>query len=230
MKDKKAFMLNDRKLIKNIRQLRDIKPDKSWVSSVKEDVLGHQPTFSEEVFAYFALITWKPVLVSITAILTIIIIGGGLLYPFSEGGSSVKGNDKSIAQLSVPLDNLKEQITRTIEEMERQTNNLASGEAEREILHQSITTSQGVVAAIQKIDTEEVLASRTEELKGMNSQFMITFTKDGMATLEQQRYRGLLTIQEIQSLIEIERLYQREEYEEAFVQLWILEGEINSSK
>ncbi len=77
-------MLNDRELIKNIRQLRDIKPDKSWVFSVKEDVLGHQPTFSEEAFAFFALITWKPVLVSLTAILTIIIIGGGLLYPFPE--------------------------------------------------------------------------------------------------------------------------------------------------
>ena len=223
-------MLNDRELIKNIRQLRDIKPDKSWVFSVKEDVLGHQPTFSEEAFAFFALITWKPVLVSLTAILTIIIIGGGLLYPFPEGGSSVKENDKSMAQLSVPLDNLKEQISRTIAEMERQTNNLAAGEAKREILHKSIKTSQEVVTAIEKIDTKKVLASQTGELKEMNSQLKIALTKDGMAILEKQRYRGLLTIQEIQSLIEIERLYQKEEYEEAFVQLWILNGEINSSK
>ena len=223
-------MSNDRELIKNIRQLRDIKPDKSWVSSVKEDVLGHQPTFSEEVFAIFALITWKPVLVSITAVLTIIIIGGGLLYPFSEEGSLVNKDDNSMAQLSVPLDNLKEQITRTIAEMEKQTNHLASGEAEREILHQSITTSQKVVEAIEKIDTKKVLASQTGELKEMNSQLKIAITKDGMAILEKQRYRGLLTIQEIQSLIEVERLYQDEEYEEAFVQLWILNGEINSSK
>ena len=222
-------MLNDRELIKNIRQLRDIKPDRNWVFSVKEDVLGHQLTFSEEVFAAFALIAWKPVLVSLTAILTIIIIGGGLLYSFPEDGSLVKEDDRSVAQLSVPLNNLKEQIIQTIEEMEKQTNHLVSGTAEREILHQSIATSQEVIEAIEKIDENKVLASQTEELKKANSQLKIVLTKDGMAILEKQRYRGLLTIQEIQSLIEIGRLYEKEEYEEAFVRLWILNGEINDS-
>lgn len=228
MRGKKTFMLNDRELIKNIRQLRDIKPDKSWAFSVKEDILGHQPTFSEEVFAAFALIAWKPVLVSLTAVLTIIIIGGGLLYP-SDKGLLVKEDDNSVAQLSIPLNNLKEQIIRTIEEMERQTNHLVSGKAEREVLHQSITTSQEVIKAIEKIDENKVLASQTEELKEVNSQLKIVIMRDDIATLEDQRQRGLLTIQEIQSLIEIGRLYEKEEYEEAFVRLWILNGEINDS-
>jgi len=222
-------MLNDRELIKNIRQLRDIKPDKNWVFSVKEDVLGHQLTFSEEVFAAFALIAWKPVLVSLTAVLTIIIIGGGLLYSFPEDGSLVKEDDGSVAQLSVPLNNLKEQIIQTIEEMEKQTNHLVSGTAEREVLHQSIATSQEVIEAIEKIDENKVLASQIEELKKTNNQWKITSIKRDITHLENLRYRGWLTIQEIQSLIEIGRLYEKEEYEEAFVRLWILNGEINAS-
>ena len=110
--------MQEYQVINKIKKLESIKPDKGWVVSTKQDILGYELDHSTvSTLDWFFIALKKPALV-LSALLIVIIIGGGFLFSGSQGNqpeiadnngmlASLQSLEAKLGEISLSLDNLE---------------------------------------------------------------------------------------------------------------------------
>jgi hypothetical protein len=110
--------MQEYQVINKIKKLESIKPDKGWVVSTKQDILGFELDHSRvSTLDWFFIALKKPALV-LSALLIVIIIGGGFLFSGSQDNqpkiadnndmlASLQGLEAKLGEINSSLDNLE---------------------------------------------------------------------------------------------------------------------------
>jgi len=110
--------MQEYQVINKIKKLESIKPNKDWVVSTKRDILGFELDHSTvSTLDWFFIALKKPALV-LSALLIVIIIGGGFLFSGSQGNqpeiadnngmlASLQSLEAKLGEISLSLDNLE---------------------------------------------------------------------------------------------------------------------------
>ena len=110
--------MQEYQVINKIKKLESIKPDKGWVVSTKQDILGYELDHSTvSTLDWFFIALKKPALV-LSALLIVIIIGGGFLFSGLQGTqpeiadnngmlASLQNLEAKLGEISLSLDDLE---------------------------------------------------------------------------------------------------------------------------
>ena len=112
-------MMNDKKLIAQLQELKQIKPRKDWVVSLKKEIIGEQPKFGSQILSIFEVlpkILFQRKLAYAFAFCLVVLIGmfgfaqntvpGDLLFPVKKiaeqsQGALLSGVEQSLYNLDI---------------------------------------------------------------------------------------------------------------------------------
>ncbi|MHA1482603.1 MAG: hypothetical protein ACTSQA_04095 [Candidatus Heimdallarchaeaceae archaeon] len=209
--------MQDYQVINKIKKLEIIKPDKGWVISTKQQILGFELDHSKvSTLDWFFIAFKKPVLV-LSALLIVVVVAGGFLFSGSQGTepkiadnngmlASLQNLEAKLGEISLSLDNLEK----------------ATDQSQALVMAGIIkSTASGIEQGVSQIETndykEQVLAVQTAsqgviEAAGAKQKEMIEFLIDDLKerTLSQDNQ---------ERLEKLEQDYNNGEYDQAMI--WI---------
>ena len=217
--------MQEYQVINKIKKLESIKPDKGWVVSTKQDILGYELDHSTvSTLDWFFIALKKPALV-LSALLIVIIIGGGFLFSGSQGNQpEIAGNNDMLASLqnleaklgeiSLSLDNLENAenqgqalvmagiIKSTANGIEQAVNQIESNDYEEQVLAVQVASDSKGLGEVAENYQKEFMEFYINDLKGR------TLSLDNQERLEklEESYKNgdgqaILWIQAIQNNI-----------------------------
>ena len=215
--------MQEYQVINKIKKLESIKPDKGWVVSTKKDILGYELDHSTvSTLDWFFIALKKPALV-LSALLIVIIIGGGFLFSGFQGNqpeiadnndmlASLQGLEAKLGEISLSLDDLEN----------------AEDQGQALVMAGIIkSTANGIKQTVEQVDpngyepqvlgiktTSDVIIEKLDNLEIKNIEFLIndykqrTLSEDNQERLEklEESYKNgdgqaILWIQAIQKNI-----------------------------
>lgn len=162
--------MNDKKLIAKLQELRQIKPRKDWVFSLKKEILGEQPKFGTQISTVFEILPRiffqrKLAYVVVTTFLIIVSIFGLSLIPTSNNNkfeavllSAANESRNSLEIANQKLENLAEIAkTRNADKIVAAVNdaNESIANASKTITKDIVSNSKAlkeIAASVKKID------------------------------------------------------------------------------
>lgn len=232
--------MDDKKLISQIRELRQIKPSQDWVVLTKNQILGHREAESPSILSIFrVLFSFKPAFAAITA--TIILFGlfgfsqgslpGDLLYPIkklAEKSQSIFVSEEKKSQIDFEIANKRlNELTKIAET--NQVKKLAPAleeyqaslmQASKDLAKLIATTSDaGAVKKIaeqtQKLEQNKEILSKTYGIAGLEGSEEINPTKLVVEWLINDLKKRTLTEEQATFLTEADNYYQAGDYNQA---------------
>ena len=219
--------MQEYQVINKIKKLESIKPDKGWVVSTKQDILGYELDHSTvSTLDWFFIALKKPALV-LSALLIVIIIGGGFLFSGSQGNQpEIAGNNDMLASLQ----NLEAKLG----EISLSLDNLENAENQGQALVMAgiiKSTASGIKQGVEQIESnkyeKQVLAVKTASEKVIDGaenkqEEMIEFLINDL--------RGrTLSSDDQERLEKIEQDYNDGNYDQAMIWIQMIGNNINNN-
>jgi len=221
------YNMQDYQVINKIKKLESIKPNKDWVISTKQQVLGYELDHSKvSTLDWFFIALKKPALV-LSALLIVIVVAGGFLFSGFQGSQpEVADNNEMLASLQNLELKLKE-ISLSLDDLEK------AGDQSQALVMAGIikSTASGIERGVSQIETndykKEVLAVKTAskevieaaETKQMQMiEFLINDYKQRTLTQENQ-----------ERLEKLEQDYNNGEYDQAMIWIQMIQNNINNN-
>jgi len=213
----------EKELIGKLQELRQIKPEKEWVSLTKTQILGEIPGFT--LLPYF-----KPALAGLIAVFVLFglfgfaqsSLPGDFLYPIKkiiERGQAVFVSEADMPQVSLELANKRlEELTKIAET--NQVKKLAPALNEFQASVSEVNKNISKMAAITPdiVDKVKKIEEKTEKI---SKTFGVVFESEGLDEL-----KGISVKLEVERLIsDLEKMTLAEGEEEVLSQMKELVGE-----
>jgi len=206
-------------VINKIKKLESIKPDKGWVISTKQQILGYELDHSKvSTLDWFFIAFKKPALVLSSVLFIGIIITGTILFSNFQGNqpeiavsnngmlASLQSLEAKLGEISLSLDNL--------ENAENQSQALAMAGIIK-------STASGIERGVSQIENndykEQVLAVKIAS--GKVIQAAETKQKEMIEFLINDLKQRILSEQDQEYLNKLEQDYNNGEYDQAMI--WI---------
>ena len=219
--------MQEYQVINKIKKLESIKPDKGWVVSTKQDILGYELDHSTvSTLDWFFIALKKPALV-LSALLIVIIIGGGFLFSGSQGNQpEIAGNNDMLASLQ----NLEAKLG----EISLSLDNLENAENQGQALVMAgiiKSTASGIEKGIEQIESskyeKQVLAVKTASEKVIDGaenkqkemiEFLINDLRGRTLSPDNQK-----------RLVKLEQDYNDGNYDQAMIWIQMIGNNINNN-
>ncbi len=185
--------MNEKELISKIKLLKDIKPSKNWVVSVKTEILGKEEnrlSWVETLRVFFRSPATKPVFVTTLAVFVIFgtfnlsqkSLPGDLLFPLkhlTEKGQMIFVSDKAGFQLEIANQRVEE-LTKIAKTGQKNGNLIVALQA----LNQDISTASEQVKNVQPGE-KMALAAKTSELVRKTQAALVNMKENGVEGIDQ---------------------------------------------
>jgi len=221
--------MQDYQVINKIKKLESIKPDKGWVISTKQQILGYELDHSRvSTLDWFFIAFKKPVLVFSSVLFIGIIITGAVLFSNFQGFqpeiadnndgmlASLQSLEAKLGEISLSLDNLEnaeDQSQALI--MAGIIKSTASG-IERGVSQIEANDYKEQVLAVQTASKEVIEAAETKQEEMI--EFLINDLKQRTLSEQDQEY-----------LNKLEKDYNNGEYDQAMIWIQMIGNNINNN-
>jgi len=221
--------MQDYQVINKIKKLESIKPDKGWVISTKQQILGYELDHSKvSTLDWFFIAFKKPVLVFSSVLFIGIIITGAVLFSNFQGFqpeiadnndgmlASLQSLEAKLGEISLSLDNLEnaeDQSQALI--MAGIIKSTASG-IERGVSQIEANDYKEQVLAVQTASKEVIEAAETKQEEMI--EFLINDLKQRTLSEQDQEY-----------LNKLEKDYNNGEYDQAMIWIQMIGNNINNN-
>ena len=221
--------MQDYQVINKIKKLESIKPDKGWVISTKQQILGFELDHSKvSTLDWFFIAFKKPVLVFSSVLFIGIIITGAVLFSNFQGFqpeiadnndgmlASLQSLEAKLGEISLSLDNLEnaeDQSQALI--MAGIIKSTASG-IERGVSQIEANDYKEQVLAVQTASKEVIEAAETKQEEMI--EFLINDLKQRTLSEQDQEY-----------LNKLEKDYNNGEYDQAMIWIQMIGNNINNN-
>ena len=220
--------MQDYQVINKIKKLESIKPDKDWVISTKQQIIGFELDHSKvSTLDWFFIAFKKPVLV-FSALLIVVVVAGGFLFSGSQGTepevavndngmlASLQNLEAKLGEISLSLDNLEKAtdqsqalvmagiIKSTASGIEQGVSQIDANEYEKQVLA-VLTASQEVIEAAETKQREMI-------------EFLINDLKERTLSQDNQ-----------ERLEKLEQDYNNGEYDQAMIWIQMIGSNINNN-
>jgi len=214
-------------VINKIKKLESINPNKDWVISTKQDILGELDHSKVSTLDWFFIAFKKPVFV-LSALLIVMIIGGGFLF------SGLQGDQPEIADNSNGMLDSLQNLESKLEEISLSLDNLKNAENQKQALVMAgiiKSTANGIERGVEQIDSskyeKQVLAVRNASEKvqeeAENKQ------KEMIEFLINDLKQRTLTGEDQERLEKLEQDYNNGEYDQAMIWIQMIGDNINNN-
>jgi len=220
--------MQDYQVINKIKKLESIKPNKDWVISTKQQILGFELDHSKvSTLDWFFIAFKKPVLV-LSALLIVVVIAGGFLFSGSQGTEPeiADNNNEMLASLQ-SLEAKLGEISLSLDNLEKATN-----QSQALVMAGIIkSTASGIEQGVSQIEAndykEQVLAVQTAsqeviEAAETKQKEMIEFLIDDLS-------QRTLTQDNQERLEKLKQDYNNREYDQAMIWIQMIGNNINNN-
>ena len=221
--------MQDYQVINKIKKLESIKPDKGWVISTKQQILGYELDHSRvSTLDWFFIAFKKPVLVFSSVLFIGIIITGAVLFSNFQGFqpeiadnndgmlASLQSLEAKLGEISLSLDNLEnaeDQSQALI--MAGIIKSTASG-IERGVSQIEANDYKEQVLAVQTASKEVIKAAETKQMQMI--EFLINDLNQRTLTQDNQ-----------ERLEKLKQDYNNGEYDQAMIWIQMIGNNINNN-
>ena len=220
--------MQEYQVINKIKKLESIKPDKGWVISTKQQILGFELDHSKvSTLDWFFIAFKKPVLV-FSALLIVVVVAGGFLFSGFQGTEpEVAVNDNGMLASLQNLEAKLGEISLSLDNLEK-----ATDQSQALVMAGIIkSTASGIEQGVSQIEAndykEQVLAVLTASQEVMEAaenkqKEMIEFLIDD---LDQRT----LTPDNQERLEKLKQDYNNGEYDQAMIWIQMIGDNINNN-
>ena len=220
--------MQDYQVINKIKKLESIKPDKGWVISTKQQILGFELDHSKvSTLDWFFIAFKKPVLV-FSALLIVIVVAGGYLFSGSQGTQpEVAVDDNGMLASLQSLEAKLGEINLSLSNLEK-----ATDQSQALVMAGIIkSTASGIEQGVGQIENndykEQVLAVQTAsqgviQVAGTKQMQMIEFLIDDLG-------QRTLTKDNQERLEKLKQDYNNGEYDQAMIWIQMIGNNINNN-
>jgi len=220
--------MQEYQVINKIKKLESIKPDKGWVISTKQQILGFELDHSKvSTLDWFFIAFKKPVLV-LSALLIGVVIAGGFLFSGFQGTEPeiADNNDGMLASLQ-NLEAKLGEISLSLDNLEK-----ATDQSQALVMAGIIkSTASGIEQGVSQIDAndykEQVLAVKTASKEVIEK--ADDFSLKAIETLIYYYREQTLSEDNQEHLEKLEESYNNGEYNQAMLWIQAIQNNINNN-
>lgn len=221
--------MQDYQVISKIKKLESIKPNKDWVISTKEQILGYELDHSKvSTLDWFFIAFKKPVLAFSSVLFIGIIITGAVLFSGSQGPQSeIADNENGMLASLQNLESRLKEISLSLDDLEK-----AENQGQALVMAGIIkSTASGIEQGVNQIESNNYekqvlavqIASREVKEAAENKQkemieFLINDYKQRTLDEKDQEY-----------LNKIEQDYNNRDYDQAMIWIQMIGNNINNN-
>jgi len=219
--------MQEYQVINKIKKLESIKPDKDWVISTKQQILGFELDHSKvSTLDWFFIAFKKPALVLSALLIGIVITGGFLFSGFQGNEPEIADNDGMLTSLQ-NLEAKLGEISLSLDNLEK-----AKNQSQALVMAGIIkSTASGIKQGVSQIEAndykEQVLAVKTAS--GKVIQAAETKQKEMIEFLIDDLSQRTLTQDNQERLEKLKQDYNNGEYDQAMIWVQMIGNNINNN-